>query len=51
MQASRHRHVDERVQPEQVDLAAHQVGHAAVSHRAGGGFPLGPALTLDVLLK
>jgi hypothetical protein len=28
MQAGRHGHVDGRVQPEEVDLAAHQVGHA-----------------------
>jgi hypothetical protein len=27
MQASRHSHGDERVQPEEANLAAHQVGH------------------------
>jgi hypothetical protein len=32
VQAGRHGHVDQRVQPEEDDLAAHQVGYARLRH-------------------
>jgi hypothetical protein len=49
MQAGRHGHVDEGVEAEQVNLAAHHIGDARLRHpEPAGGFPLGPALTLDL---
>jgi hypothetical protein len=38
--------------PKSVELAAHQVGHARLHHtETAGGFRLGPAMTLDLLLE
>jgi hypothetical protein len=52
VQAGRDGHVDECVQPEEVDLAGHQVGHAWLPHaEPASGFRWGPALTRDVLLE
>jgi hypothetical protein len=41
MRPRRYRHVDQRVQRKQIDLAAHQIGHTRLGDaEAGGGFRL-----------